>query len=52
MFLAGTCHDDHVTFSAGEPGNPKQRARVVEISMREGDGKMLFVPDRIERASE
>ena len=41
-------HDDHVTFSAGEPGNPKQRSRVVEISMREGDGKMAFVPDKLE----
>ncbi|MGB3274300.1 MAG: cupredoxin family protein [Xanthobacteraceae bacterium] len=38
----------HATFSAGEPGNPKQPGRIVQITMREGDGKMLFVPDRLE----
>jgi len=41
-------HAVHRTFSAGEPGNPKQASRVVEITMRESDGKMLFAPDRIE----
>ena len=35
-------------FSAGEPGNPKNPARVVLVTMREGDGKMLFLPDKIE----
>ena len=38
----------HASFSAGEPGNPKKPARVVNVSMREGDGKMMFVPDRLE----
>ncbi len=38
----------HAAFSAGEPGNPKRPARVVQVVMREGDGKMLFVPERIE----
>ena len=38
----------HETFSAGEPGNPKKPARVVQISMKEEDGKMLFIPDRVE----
>jgi uncharacterized cupredoxin-like copper-binding protein len=38
----------HANFSAGEPGNPKRAARVVNVSMREGDGKMMFVPDRLE----
>ena len=38
----------HETFAAGEPGNPKKPARVVSITMRESDGKMMFVPDRIE----
>ena len=35
-------------FSAGEPGNPKQPARVVMVTMKEGDGKMSYVarPDR------
>lgn len=35
-------------FSAGVPGNPKKPARVIDVTMREGDGKMLFVPDRVE----
>jgi hypothetical protein len=34
-------------FSAGEPGNPKKPARVIRMSMRDGDGKMSFAPDRI-----
>lgn len=32
----------------GMPGDPKKPARIVQITMRESDGKMLFVPDRIE----
>ena len=39
---------NHAGFSAGQPGNPKKPARVVQVTMREGDGKMMFVPDRIE----
>lgn len=35
-------------FSAGEPGNPKKPARIFQVTMREGDGKMVFIPDRIE----
>ena len=38
----------HAAFSAGEPGNPKRPARVVQVTMREGDGKMMFIPERIE----
>lgn len=38
----------HEHFAAGEPGNPKKPARIVLITMREGDGKMLFIPDRVE----
>lgn len=38
----------HGDFSAGEPGNPKRPARVVQVVMREGDGKMMFIPDRVE----
>ncbi len=44
---SGHAHDD-VAFSAGEPGNPKRPAQVIMITMREGDGKMLFFPDRLE----
>lgn len=32
----------------GQPGNPKQPSRVLNIFMREDNGKMEFVPDRIE----
>jgi uncharacterized cupredoxin-like copper-binding protein len=35
-------------FSAGEPGNPKKAARIVQVTMGESDGKMLFVPARLE----
>ena len=45
-------HDHHhgpqPTFSAGEPGDPKKPARVVQVAMRESDGKMLFVPEKID----
>jgi uncharacterized cupredoxin-like copper-binding protein len=44
----GALAHDETAFSAGEPGNPKKPARVVEVVMREGDGKMMFVPDKIE----
>jgi uncharacterized cupredoxin-like copper-binding protein len=39
---------DAAHFSAGEPGDPKKSSRAVLITMKEGDGKMLFVPDRLE----
>lgn len=32
----------------GKPGDPKKPARVVNVVMREADGKMLFTPDRLE----
>lgn len=38
----------HEAFSAGEPGDPKKPARVVQVTMTEGDGKMMFQPDRVE----
>jgi uncharacterized cupredoxin-like copper-binding protein len=41
-------HAVHQSFSAGEPGNPKQSFRVIEITMQERDGKMLFAPDHIQ----
>jgi len=44
----GTPGHSHATFSAGAPGNPKKPARVIVVTMREGDGKMVFVPDRLE----
>jgi uncharacterized cupredoxin-like copper-binding protein len=43
---AGHHHDD--SYSAGEPGDPKKPARIVQVTMGESDGKMLFTPARIE----
>ena len=43
---AGHSHDK--TFSAGEPGDPKKPARTVQITMGEADGKMMFVPNKVE----
>jgi uncharacterized cupredoxin-like copper-binding protein len=45
---AGPPGHSHATFSAGEPGNPKKRSRVVVVTMKEGDGKMMFIPERVE----
>lgn len=45
---AGPSGHEHETFSAGEPGDAKKPARVVQVTMREGDGKMLFIPNRVE----
>lgn len=45
--LGATAHEaEH--FSAGEPGNPKKPARIVTVIMREGDGTMQFVPERVD----
>jgi uncharacterized cupredoxin-like copper-binding protein len=41
-------HGHGASFSAGKPGDPRKPARVIEVRMAEGDGKMLFVPDRLE----
>ncbi len=46
MFIAAAHESEH--FSAGEPGNPKKPARIKQVTMREGDGRMLFIPDRID----
>jgi uncharacterized cupredoxin-like copper-binding protein len=45
-FAAAAHEGEH--FSAGVPGDPKRPARVVEVTMRDGDGKMEFVPDHID----
>jgi uncharacterized cupredoxin-like copper-binding protein len=42
----GHSHGKEATY--GKPGDPKKPARLVEVTMRETDDKMLFVPDRIE----
>jgi uncharacterized cupredoxin-like copper-binding protein len=35
-------------FSAGEPGDPEKPWRIIEVTMQESDGKMLFAPNHIE----
>ncbi len=42
----GHAHPEEAAY--GKPGDPKKPARIVQIVMREADGKMLFLPDRIE----
>jgi uncharacterized cupredoxin-like copper-binding protein len=50
---AGPAGHSHEGFSAGEPGDPKKPSRIVTVSMRDDDGKMSFVPDKVEvRAGE
>lgn len=46
--VADAGHGSHAHFSAGVPGDPKNPARVVEVDMKEGNGTMEYVPDRIE----
>ena len=46
LLVPAAAHDAH-HFSVGEPGNPHQPARIVQVVMRDGDGKMWFIPDRI-----
>jgi len=48
MPIPASAHEDHGSFSAGKPGNPKKPARVVLVTMRESDGKMMFIPDEVE----
>ena len=45
--ILGAAAHEGEHFSAGEPGDPNKPARVELITMREGDGKMLFSPDKI-----
>src|SRR3954463_1565449 len=45
---AGHDHGHGRSFSAGEPGDPNKPSRIVQVSMGESDGKMLFVPARFE----
>jgi uncharacterized cupredoxin-like copper-binding protein len=40
----GHAHEHHAAFSAGEPGNPKQPARVIKIAMQENGKNMMFDP--------
>jgi len=46
--LAAIADAGHTHFSAGVPGDPKKPARTIEVTMKEGDGTMTYVPDRVE----
>jgi uncharacterized cupredoxin-like copper-binding protein len=46
--ISASAHEDHGTYSAGEPGNPNKPARVIKVKMFEGSRKMGFEPTRIE----
>ena len=39
---------DLESFSAGQPGDLKKPARVIQVTMREGDGQMMFVPNKVQ----
>lgn len=41
-------HDHGADAAYGKPGDPKKPARLVQVTMRETDGKMLFFPDKVE----
>jgi uncharacterized cupredoxin-like copper-binding protein len=43
---AGHGHGDETAY--GKPGDPKKPARPIQVVMSEKDGKMAFIPDRIE----
>jgi uncharacterized cupredoxin-like copper-binding protein len=50
--LAASEHAGHAqhmeTYSTGEPADAKKPARIVQVSMTEANGKMLFAPAKIE----
>lgn len=39
--------DGHGETAFGQPGDPKKPARIVQVVMRERDGKMAFIPGQI-----
>lgn len=41
-------HSHDVAFSTGEPGDAKKPARIVQVTMTEAEGKMLFTPASVE----
>jgi uncharacterized cupredoxin-like copper-binding protein len=45
---AAQAHESRVTFSAGQPGDPKKPARTVTIAMREEYGRQIYEPDKVE----
>lgn len=58
LFLAGAvaaaglsgaawAHSGHEETEFGKPGDPAKPARIVQVVMREADGRMLYLPDRV-----
>lgn len=45
---AGAPGHSHEQYVFGKPGDPKKPARVIGVTMREGDGRMSFEPERVE----
>lgn len=45
---AGHGHGHGSETAYGRPGDPKKPARTVQVAMGEKDGRMSFIPDRIE----
>jgi uncharacterized cupredoxin-like copper-binding protein len=45
---AGHSHVHGESFAAGEPADPRQPSKIVQVTIGESDGKMLFVPARLE----
>lgn len=43
---AGHSHGEDTAY--GKPGDPRKPARLVQVAMSERDGRMAFIPDRIE----
>lgn len=41
-------HSHAAEAAYGKPGDPKKPARLVQVSMREMDGKMMYFPDKLE----
>ena len=44
---AAWAHSGHEETEFGKPGDPAKPARIVQVVMREADGRMLYLPDRI-----
>ena len=40
-------HGDERETAYGKPGDPKKPARIVQVVMREQDGKMIFIPNTL-----
>jgi uncharacterized cupredoxin-like copper-binding protein len=44
---AAWAHSGHEETEFGKPGDPAKPARIVQVVMREADGRMLYLPDRV-----